>query len=158
MNYFTEGFKKYATFSGRATRSEYWYFSLIAIIIVIVLAVIDGILGTYNEDTEIGLISGIFSLVIFIPSLAIMVRRLHDTNRSGWWYFIILIPIIGAIALLVFLCIDSKEDNKYGANPKANNGILKNDSISQLEKLSELKDKGILTQEEFDAKKKEILG
>ena len=64
MNYFTEGFKKYATFSGRATRSEYWYFSLIAIIIVIVLAVIDGILGTYNEDTEIGLISGIFSLVI----------------------------------------------------------------------------------------------
>jgi uncharacterized membrane protein YhaH (DUF805 family) len=158
MNYFTEGFKKYATFSGRATRSEYWYFTLITVIIGILLSGIDVILGTYNWDVEIGLLGGIFSLVIFIPSLALFVRRLHDTNRTGWWFFILLIPIIGFIVLLVFLCIDSKEDNKYGANPKANNGILKNDSISQLEKLSELKDKGILTQEEFDAKKKEILG
>jgi uncharacterized membrane protein YhaH (DUF805 family) len=158
MNYFTEGFKKYATFSGRATRSEYWYFTLISMIIGIILIIVDLMIGTYNEDTEIGLISTIFSLALFIPSLAILVRRLHDTNRTGWWFFILLIPIIGFIVLLVFLCIDSKEDNKYGANPKANNGILKNDSISQLEKLSELKDKGILTQEEFDAKKKEILG
>jgi uncharacterized membrane protein YhaH (DUF805 family) len=158
MNYFTEGFKKYATFSGRATRSEYWYFTLITVIIGILLSGIDVILGTYNWDVEIGLLGGIFSLVIFIPSLALFVRRLHDTNRTGWWFFILLIPIIGFIVLLVFLCIDSKEDNKYGANPKANNGILKNDSISQLEKLSELKEKGIITQEEFDAKKKEILG
>jgi uncharacterized membrane protein YhaH (DUF805 family) len=158
MNYFTEGFKKYATFSGRATRSEYWYFTLITVIIGILLSGIDVILGTYNWDVEIGLLGGIFSLVIFIPSLALFVRRLHDTNRTGWWFFLIIIPIIGAIVLLIFLCIDSKEDNKYGANPKANNGILKNDSISQLEKLSELKEKGIITQEEFDAKKKEILG
>lgn len=158
MNYFIDALKNYATFSGRATRSQYWYFVLISSLIYIALIVVDLITGTYNEEAGIGLLSAIFTIALFIPNLAILVRRLHDTNRTGWWLFILLIPIIGFIVLLIFLCIDSKEDNKYGVNPKGNNGILKNDSIAELEKLSELKDKGIITQEEFNDKKRKILG
>lgn len=158
MNYFIDALKNYATFSGRATRSQYWYFVLISSLIYIGLIVVDLITGTYNEEVGIGLLSAIFTIALFIPNLAILVRRLHDTNRTGWWFFILLIPIIGFIVMLIFLCIDSKEDNKYGVNPKGNNGISENNSITQLEKLSELKDKGIITQEEFNDKKRKILG
>lgn len=119
MNWYLEVLKKYAVFNGRARRSEYWYFMLFSSIIGIVLAVIDGVTGSYSPEVGLGLLGGIYTLAVFIPSLAVLVRRLHDTQRSGWWLLIVLIPLIGAIVLLVFMVQDSKPgQNQYGANPK----------------------------------------
>jgi len=119
MNWYLEALKKYAVFSGRARRKEYWYFTLFNIIISIVLAVIDGVTGSFSAETGMGLLGGIYTLAIVIPSIAVSVRRLHDTERSGWWLLIALIPLIGAIVLLVFMVQDSKPgQNQYGANPK----------------------------------------
>ena len=119
MNWYLDVLKKYAVFSGRARRKEYWYFCLFNIIVAIVLAIVDVIFGTFSKALGIGLFGGIYALAVFIPSLAVSVRRLHDRNRSGWWLLIALVPIIGAIVLLVFMVQDSQEgDNQYGPNPK----------------------------------------
>ena len=108
MDYFVGALKKYADFSGRARRKEYWMFILVYMIINIVLSVLG-----------MEVISGIVSLGLLIPSLSIAARRLHDTGRSGWWQLILLIPIVGVIVLIVFLAQDSHEANDYGVNPKA---------------------------------------
>ena len=109
--------KKYAEFKGRARRSEYWYFTLFNFVISLVLGFIDGWLGLGSEF--IGLLGGLYSLGIIIPSIAVSVRRLHDTGRSGWWLLIGLIPLIGAIVLIVFFVQDSQAgSNEYGPNPK----------------------------------------
>ncbi len=113
MEYFTDAYKKYADFSGRATRTQYWMFILIFMIIYLVLVAIDSFLiGTMA-------LSAIFNLASVIPSISIAARRLHDTGRSGWWQLILFLPLIGAIVLLVFLVMDSVSDNEYGANQKA---------------------------------------
>jgi uncharacterized membrane protein YhaH (DUF805 family) len=120
MNWYIEVLKKYAIFNGRARRKEYWYYYLFYILIYIVLIIIDVVAGTFSAEAGMGLLSGIYALATLIPSIAVGVRRLHDTNRSGWWLLIGLIPIIGAIVLIVFLASDSKpEENQYGPNPKA---------------------------------------
>ena len=119
MDWYLQVLRNYAVFDGRARRKEYWYFTLFNIIISFVLGFVDGILGSYNPEVGLGLFGGIYSLAILIPSIAVSVRRLHDTERSGWWLLIILIPLIGAIVLLVFMVQDSQpEPNKYGENPK----------------------------------------
>ncbi len=119
MNWYLEVLKKYAVFSGRARRKEYWFFILFNIIISLVLGVIDGFTGSYNEAAGLGLLGGIYSLAVLIPGIAVTVRRLHDTGRSGWWFWIVLVPVIGALVLLVFMVLDSKPgQNQYGANPK----------------------------------------
>lgn len=119
MNWYLEVLKKYAVFSGRARRKEYWFFVLFNIIISIVLAVIDGVTGSFSPEAGVGLLGGIYTLAVLIPSIAVSVRRLHDTGRSGWWLLIALVPLIGAIVLLVFMVQDSKPgQNQYGANPK----------------------------------------
>ena len=119
MNWFVLALKKYAVFSGRSQRSEYWFFVLFYLIIYIVLAVLDALLGTFKSGTQIGLLSGVFSLAIIVPSIAVAARRLHDTDRSGWWQLLVLIPLIGVIVLIVFLAQDSKPgENKYGPSPK----------------------------------------
>ena len=119
MHWLIDPFKKYTVFTGRATRSEYWYFSLFTFLITIGLAVIDSALGTVDKTTGQGVLGILWSLFILLPTLAVFVRRLHDTGRSGWWFWIALIPVIGAIVLLVFMCIDSQSEvNQYGANPK----------------------------------------
>ena len=119
MNWYLEVLKKYAVFSGRARRKEYWFFVLFNLIISLVLTFIDSALGTLNEETGYGLLSGVYSLAVLIPSLAVAVRRLHDTGRTGWWLLIGLIPLIGLIVLLIFFVQDSKPgDNEYGSNPK----------------------------------------
>ena len=111
--------KKYAVFSGRARRKEYWYFILFNILINIVLSVVDGLTGNFDPATNIGLLSGIYTLAILIPSIAVSVRRLHDTGRSGWWLLISFVPLIGFFVLLFFMLQNSKaEQNKYGNNPK----------------------------------------
>ena len=118
MNWYLEALKKYAVFSGRARRTEYWMFYLFYIIFAIVLFVIDNILGIGGEDG--GLLSGLFVLAMLIPSIAVTFRRLHDTDRSGWWLLIGLVPLIGGIILLVFTLQDSQSgENQYGPNPKS---------------------------------------
>jgi uncharacterized membrane protein YhaH (DUF805 family) len=111
MNWYLDVLKKYAVFEGRARRREYWMFFLFNFIVALVLGIVDGMLNTL-------FISTIYSLAVIIPSLAVGVRRLHDTGRSGWWWLIAFIPLIGAIVLLVFFVQDSVEDNEYGPNPK----------------------------------------
>ena len=120
MKWFLEALtKKYATFAGRARRSEYWYFVLFYVLAIVALAIVDGFAGTFSEEAEIGLFSGLFVLATFVPSLAVMVRRLHDTDRSGWWVLINFIPLIGAIVLIVFTVLDSQPGaNRFGPNPK----------------------------------------
>ncbi|GAT82272.1 membrane protein [Streptomyces sp. F-3] len=112
MYWYLEVLKKYAVFSGRARRREYWMFFLVNFIVGLVLAVIGRVL-----DLEI--LQYLYSLAVLLPGLGVAVRRLHDTGRSGWWLLIALVPLIGAIVLLVFLVSDSQPDtNQYGPNPK----------------------------------------
>lgn len=111
MEYFLGAFKKFADFSGRARRKEYWMYFLFYMIFYIGLAIIDGVVGTM-------FLAFIFSVVMLIPSISIATRRLHDTGRSGWWQLIALIPLVGAIVLIIFLVQDSHADNSYGPNPK----------------------------------------
>jgi uncharacterized membrane protein YhaH (DUF805 family) len=120
MNCYLEVLKKYAVFSGRARRKEYWMFFLFNLIIYVVLALIDGLMGTFSPQAGLGVLSGLYSLAVLIPSIAVTVRRLHDTGRSGWWILIALVPFIGGIVLLVFMVLDSQPgENQYGPNPKA---------------------------------------
>jgi len=109
---------KYVDFSGRARRSEYWYFALFGFLVGVATTLLDGVLGTSYDVGSGGLLNTVGSLALFLPSLAAGVRRLHDTDRSGWWILIGIIPIVGWIILLVWFCTDSKPDNKYGPNPK----------------------------------------
>ncbi len=118
MSWYLAALKKYAVFSGRARRKEYWMFVLFYLIFTIVLGVIDSILGIGEEGG--GLLSGLFVLAMLIPSLAVTFRRLHDTDRSGWWLLIGFVPLIGSIVILVFMIQDSQPgENQYGTNPKA---------------------------------------
>jgi uncharacterized membrane protein YhaH (DUF805 family) len=113
MNYYLDVLKKYAVFTGRARRKEYWMFFLFNIIISFVIGFIDGLVGT------VGILSIVYALGMLLPGLGVSIRRLHDTDRSGWWLFISLVPIVGFIVLLVFLVSDSQPgENKYGPNPK----------------------------------------
>jgi uncharacterized membrane protein YhaH (DUF805 family) len=108
---------KYVDFSGRARRSEYWWFTLFNVLVGIVASIIDALIGT--RSGSFGLIEALASLALLLPGLAVGVRRLHDTSRSGWWILIGIIPIVGWIVLLVFYLQDSHPDNKYGPSPKA---------------------------------------
>ena len=118
MNWYLTVLQKYFQFSGRARRKEYWFFVLFNTIISIALTVIDGLTGTLSAESGMGLLSGIYTLAVLIPSIAVAFRRLHDTGRSAWWFLILFIPLIGIIVLLVFLLQDSKEENEYGVSPK----------------------------------------
>lgn len=119
MNWYIEVLKKYAVFSGRARRKEYWYYFLINFLIITALLLIDNMLGTLDKEAGMGLLSGIYALAVLIPGLAVAVRRLHDSGRKGWWVLLTLIPIIGPIILIFFLIQDSTPgDNAYGPNPK----------------------------------------
>lgn len=116
MNWYLAVLKNYVGFSGRARRKEYWMFTLFNFIAVLLLGVIDGIIGTG------GILGIIYTLAVLLPSIAVTIRRLHDTGRAGWWLLLILIPLIGAIVLLVFMVLDSKEgNNDYGVYPKTAN-------------------------------------
>ena len=126
MNWYLQALKKYADFSGRARRREYWVFVLFNIIISIVLSICDVFLGTYSQAASIGILAGIYSLAVLIPGIAVTVRRLHDTGRSGWWILIVLVPIVGWIVLLIFMLLDSQPQNAYGASPKAGEATVAN--------------------------------
>jgi len=117
-------FENYANFKGRARRSEYWYFVLANFLVLIVAAVIDNIAGITFGPVGYGFIYMAYSLATILPNLAVSVRRLHDVNKSGWFILIALIPIIGAIWLLVLFCTEGdRGTNQYGADPKNNDEI-----------------------------------
>lgn len=112
MNWFLAVVRKYAVFSGRARRKEYWMFALIYLLIAIVLAMLDGLLG------GAGVLSAILAIGLFLPSLGVTVRRLHDTDRSGWWVLVGFIPFVGWIVILVFMCLaGTPGSNQYGEDP-----------------------------------------
>jgi uncharacterized membrane protein YhaH (DUF805 family) len=119
MNWYLEALKKYAVFDGRARRKEYWFFILFYIIFALALVFVDGMTGTYNEEYGVGVLSGFFILAMLIPNISVAVRRLHDTDRSGWWILISLIPLIGGIWFLVLMVLDGTPgQNQYGPDPK----------------------------------------
>ncbi len=120
MNWFiTVLTKRYAQFTGRARRAEFWYFTLFYLLIYVGLAIVDALTGMLRMESGLGLLSGIFALAALIPSIAVAVRRLHDTNRSGWWVLMGFVPLIGLIVLLVFYFQEGTAgDNQYGPNPK----------------------------------------
>jgi uncharacterized membrane protein YhaH (DUF805 family) len=122
MKWYLKALGQYADFTGRARRKEYWMFTLVSVIISFVLRFLDGVL---HPDGNVGLLSmglleGLYSLAVFLPSVAVSVRRLHDTGRSGWWQLIGIIPVIGWIVIIVFLATDGeRQPNAYGPDPKA---------------------------------------
>lgn len=119
MNWYLQVLKKYAVFNGRAQRAEFWYFALFNFLIAFGLVFIDAMIGTYSQEGGLGLLSGIYILGVMLPGIGVAIRRLHDTSRSGWWYLLVLLPLIGAIVLIVFFVMDSTPgDNQHGPNPK----------------------------------------
>ena len=118
MNYYVEALKKYATFSGRSRRKEYWFFALFNVLISLVAILADVVIGTPTIIMTYGLLYALYGLAVFIPGLAVLVRRLHDTDHSGWCAFLLLIPIVGSIIIIVFLIRPSDpQENKYGRCP-----------------------------------------
>lgn len=129
MNWYLKVLKQYVDFSGRARRTEYWMFTLFNLVVEVILGFIDRALGfgAFNGSTSngvafsasLGLLGGLYSLAVLLPSLGVAVRRLHDTNRSGWWLLIGLIPFIGGIVLLVFFVLEgTRGPNRFGNDPK----------------------------------------
>jgi uncharacterized membrane protein YhaH (DUF805 family) len=124
---------KYVTFQGRATRSEYWWWGLF--IIIVALGAESVILPHSIQNIAqfkatgvmpppdafhsiVSLVYGLFSLATFLPSIAVAVRRFHDLNKSGWWYFFLLVPVIGAIMVLIWFCMrGTRGNNRFGADP-----------------------------------------
>ena len=112
MNEYLGVLKKYAVFSGRARRKEFWMFVLINFIIAVVLSGVDMMLG-------LGFLGFIYAIATLIPALAVGARRLHDIGKTGWWQLVGLVPLIGLIILIIFFVMDSNPgDNQYGPNPK----------------------------------------
>ncbi|MEU5718355.1 DUF805 domain-containing protein [Streptomyces sp. NPDC020403] len=112
MNWYLAVLKNYAGFSGRARRKEYWMFVLFNFLVALVLLAIGAAI-----DTQIPYM--IYLAAVLIPTLAVVFRRLHDTGRSGWWFLITFVPLVGGIILLVFMCLEGvRGPNEYGADPK----------------------------------------
>lgn len=119
MNWYLKCWKQYADFSGRARRKEYWIFSLINYIIIFFLYILQIVMIESTLWLIFPIIFFLYAVAVFLPGLAVNIRRLHDIGKSGWWYLIYLIPIIGAIWLIVLMCLDSEPgENQWGENPK----------------------------------------
>lgn len=123
MNWYVQVLKNYATFTGRARRKEFWMFALFNAIIITLgyaLVAIVAIAGSGTLTAIVYALLGLYGLAVVIPGLAVTIRRLHDTGKSGWWIFITFVPLVGQIWLIVLLATDSQLcDNQYGPNPKA---------------------------------------
>lgn len=112
--------KRYADFSGRSRRKEYWLFVLGVFVAALILSVIEGILGLSGVVGGVyGPLTTILLLGVLIPGIAVQVRRFHDQDKSGWFVLLAFIPIIGSIAVLVFMCLEgTKGPNRFGPDPK----------------------------------------
>jgi len=113
------GFSKYATFEGRAPRSEFWWFYLFLFLGNMILGLVDSALfGTAPDGNPVSLLGGIFSLAVLLPTIAVGVRRLHDRDMSGWWYLLVFIPLLGALILIFFFVQrGTVGPNRFGADP-----------------------------------------
>lgn len=120
MNWFLMALKKFADFSSRSRRKEYWFFVLFYLLIYIVLAIVDNMTGMAKaEYGGVGPLGGLFMLAMIVPSIAVAARRLHDIGKSGWWQLLAIVPLIGAIVLLIWYVKDGEPGtNRFGANPK----------------------------------------
>ena len=119
MNWYLKCLKQYADFAGRARRKEYWMFLLFNFIISFVFGFIDGLCGWVSQDIGLGILGGIYSLFMFVPHLAVSIRRLHDIGKSGWNILFGFIPIVGSIMLLVWFCTEGEQGmNDWGPDPK----------------------------------------
>lgn len=116
MEWYIEAFKKYAIFEGRSSRKAFWFFILFNLIAGFLIGIIDGILGI--NLIKDGFFAPLYSLAVFIPTIAVTVRRLHDVGKSGWWVLIGIIPFIGTIILIIF-CVQQSQSgtNQYGEPP-----------------------------------------
>lgn len=118
MDWYLKVLRNYVGFSGRARRKEYWMFVLVNFILTLVLGIVDKILGWDRAGGE-GILTTIYALLVFLPSLAVLFRRLHDTDRSAWWLLLILIPIVGWLIILAFNCqAGTPGENSFGSDPK----------------------------------------
>lgn len=112
------GFRNYVRFSGRASRSELWFWMLFYVLVLIAGSVVDSLLG-------LSLIGGIASLVLFLPTISAQVRRLHDRDRTGWWWFIFFVPLVGPIVMFIwFVLKGTRGDNRFGRDPLDKSGTL----------------------------------
>jgi len=128
MSWYFAVLRKYAVFEGRARRKEFWYFTLVNTLVIFVLILASYALGWYNPRAAIGTFDGVYSVAILIPSIAVGVRRLHDTGRSGWWLLVGMVPFAGTAALIVFFALDGQPQwNRYGPSPKAPSDLLGDD-------------------------------
>ena len=118
MSWYLQVLKKYTDFNGRARRKEYWFFVLFYFIIYTILRIVDIVIGVYNTESSIGILSGVYILALIIPFYAVMIRRLHDTGKSGWWSLLGIIPLINLILLIFFVQDSQTGENQYGPNPK----------------------------------------
>ncbi|MEP7257609.1 MAG: DUF805 domain-containing protein [Flavitalea sp.] len=121
MKHYLAVLKKYAQFTGRAGRSEYWYFILFNVIFAVAAMILDNLFGLTFANIPYGFIYAAYALALFLPGLGAAVRRLHDVNKSGWFILIALIPLAGPIWLLVIMATKGTDgENKYGLNPDGN--------------------------------------
>ena len=149
----TTCFTKYSTFKGDASRSEFWWFQLLITLLINVGTVLDGkwiFSNDYDYNAPLGTWEFIFTLLVILPLIAVGCRRLHDVGKSGWWQ-LLLLTIVGVIPLIIWWCTEGrttkKEIYKETNNP----------SPEDLKKWSELRDSGVITEEEFQKKKKEFI-
>lgn len=109
-------FRNYAGFSGRAPRSEYWYFCLFVGLMGIICSILD--MALFHPSHSTGPIGAIFTIATLLPSIAVTVRRLHDVDRGGWWFLLILIPLVGAVIILIWSCTKGTTGpNRFGPDP-----------------------------------------
>lgn len=124
MEWFIKALKNPLNFTGRARRKEYWMFTLFVLLFSMVLGIADLLSGLMFTES-VGLLSTVFSIAMILPGLAVTIRRLHDTGRSGWWILIALVPIVGVFILLFFTILDSEQgENRFGPNPKAKAAVV----------------------------------
>ena len=127
MSWYLKALKNYVGFSGRARRREYWFFTLFSLLMTIALSILDLIIFNLSSETVLGMFTGAYALAVFIPTLAVAFRRLHDTGKSGWWLLINLVPGIGTFVFFVLLLLDSQPgENQWGPSPKAVKSELTN--------------------------------
>ncbi len=124
MEWYLKVLKNYVGFSGRARRTEFWMFVLFNVIASVITQILDRVLGWGDGWANTGPITLVYTLAVFLPALAVGIRRLHDTNRTGWWTLLALIPLVGAIVLLVFYAQPGNVGaNTYGPDPKGPESI-----------------------------------
>jgi uncharacterized membrane protein YhaH (DUF805 family) len=126
MEYMIMPLKRYAEFSGRSRRKEYWMFVLFQILVLVPVAIVAALLGSPSEDpadplgsTAVLILAGVYILLFFIPGLAVQIRRFHDQDKSGWFILLGFIPYVGSLILLVFMCLEgTRGPNRFGPDPK----------------------------------------